>query len=131
MEVPLREFLGKSWTRSNGSSSRWAYGVVLRGFRFEFCVCHLWDILMVFYLTYMFWIRKHDLTLYVCMIWHETFIGLLVVHMLMGLEGCEFEPWLAWVNTLYILLFLLSGGKPRNFRNSLRNQNGIRVAVVV
>jgi len=27
--------------------------------------------------------------------WHETCIGWLVVHMLDGLEGCEFEPWLA------------------------------------
>jgi len=34
--------------------------------------------------------RKHDLTLYMCMIWHETYISLMVV-----LEGCEFEPWLA------------------------------------
>jgi len=39
--------------------------------------------------------RKHDLSLYVCMNWHETFSGSMVVHMLDGLEGCEFEPWLA------------------------------------
>jgi len=29
------------------------------------------------------------------MIWHETCIGLMVMHMLDDLEGCEFKPWLA------------------------------------
>jgi len=39
--------------------------------------------------------RKHDLTLYVCVNSHETRDSLMVVHMLDGFEGCEYEPCLA------------------------------------
>jgi len=42
--------------------------------------------------------------------WHESHDSLMVMHMPDGLEGCEFKPWLVWVDSFYVLI-LLGGGK--------------------
>jgi len=36
---------------------------------------------------------------------HNPCIGLLVVHMLDGMERCEFEPWLAISNLFLFFMF--------------------------